>query len=311
MSKRRWVALFVTVLALCASGAVLLSATTPATVASPVTTNNSHAVRRGGRAVRVRVAPPRSVIEAERASGEVQLVLPPGPLTTAESVRVTVANGSASAIYRSLCLVLERQTSHGWQTIRRSHGIPVACTIWAGAVQPAHSRQPEPLQLYDDMQPGIYRITLFYRHVPKHPRLIPKLTRRDRFVRLLLTVRPAPRRPRPRLSEKRLLQIAKDAAARNGDPRPRLIQHAAGTRFDAVRISSGDLVFDWSWSYLIAERGHFVCQACSTPPGAKTPTGSVITIVVDAKSGRGTDGGIGNRYPHLRRVGHVTTDLRR
>jgi hypothetical protein len=36
----------------------------------------------------------------------------------------------------------------------------------------------------------------------------------------------------------------------------------------------------------------------------------VITLVVDAKSGRGTDGGIGKRYPRLAKLGPVTTDLR-
>jgi hypothetical protein len=310
MIKGRRMVLFVASLVLCAGAAALLGVTTSTTVAKPGTASSRHAVRGGAPAVDAGVALPGGASEAG-ASGQVRLVLPHEPLTTAESVPVTVINGSASAIYRSLCFVLERQTSHGWQAIRRSHGVPVICTIWAGVVQPAHSRQPEPLELYEDLQPGIYRITLFYRHAPKHPRLIPKLTRRDRFVRLLITVGPAPRRPRPQLPEKRLLRIAKDAAARSGDPRPRLIQHAAGTRYDAVRIASGDLVFEWNWSYLIAERGHFICQACSVPRGAKPPSGSVLTLVVDAANGQVTDSGISKRYPPLRRLGHVTTDLRR
>jgi len=296
MAKGRRLALFVTSLVLCASAAFLLSVTTPATVARSSAASSRHAV--GGGATEA------------RASGQVRLVLQHQPLTTAEAVPVTVINGNGSAIYRSLCFVLERRTSNGWQAIRRSHGAPVACTIWAGGVQAAHSRQPEQLELYDDLRPGSYRITLFYRPVPKHPRVIAKLTRRDRFVRLLITVRRASR-PKPRLPEKRLLRIAEDAATRTGDPHPRLIQHAAGTRFEAVRISSGDLVFEWNWSYLIAERGHFICQACSVPPGAKPPTGSVLTLVVDAANGQVTDSGLSKRYPPLRRLGHVTTDLRR
>src|SRR5436305_297354 len=139
MRKGRRSALFVMAFVLCASGAVLLSVTTSATAAP--------------------------------GSRRVRLVLPREPLTTAEAVRVTVVNGSASAIYRSLCFVLERSTVHGWQLVRRSHGVPVACTIWAGVVQGAHSRQPEGLELYDDLRPGSYRITLFYRPVPKHARV--------------------------------------------------------------------------------------------------------------------------------------------
>jgi len=310
MTKGRRLALFVTALVLCASAASLLSVTTPATVARPGTASSRHTLRGDALAVLASVALPSGAAEA-RASGQVRLVLQHQPLTTAKAVPVMVVNGSASAIYRSLCFVLERRTSHGWQAIRRSHGVPVACTIWAGVVQAAHSRQPEQLELYDDLRPGSYRITLFYRPVPKHARVIPKLTRRDRFIRLLITVHRAPRRPKPRLPESRLLQIAEDAAARAGDPHPRLIQHAAGTRYEAVRISSGDLVFEWNWSYLIAERGHFICQACSVPPGAKPPTGSVLTLVVDAANGQVTDSGLSKHYPSLRRLGHVTTDLRR
>jgi len=46
---------------------------------------------------------------------------------------------------------------------------------------------------------------------------------------------------RPSLSERRILRLAEHAASGSGDPKPTLIQHAAGTRFDAVRIWSGDL----------------------------------------------------------------------
>lgn len=305
MPKGRRLALFVTALVLCASAAFVLSVTTPTTVARSGTASSGHAVRGGSPAVLAGVALPGGGAEA----GQVRLVLQREPLTTAEAVPVTVINGSASAIYRSLCFVLERRTSHGWRTIRRSHGAPVACTIWAGMVQAAHSRQPEPLELYDDLRPDSYRITLFYRPVPKNARVISKLTRRDRFVRLLITVSRAPRRPMPQLSEQRLLRIAEDAAARASDPHPSLIQHAAGTRFDAVRISSGDLVPKWDWSYLIAERGHFSYTGVGLSNA--TITGSVLTLVVDAANGQVTDSGLSKRYPRLRRLGHVTTDLRR
>ena len=117
--------------------------------------------------------------------------------------------------------------------------------------------------------------------------------------------------PRPIVEAPRILSLAEQAARGEGDPRPNLIQHAAGSRFDAVRISSGDLVFDWSWSYLIAVHGHFVALGAPIPPGARPPRGTVITLVLDARTGRVTDAGLSNRYPPLAELGPVSTDLRR
>jgi hypothetical protein len=118
--------------------------------------------------------------------------------------------------------------------------------------------------------------------------------------------------PEPRMSEHRLLALAEQAAAQTGDRSPWLIQHVETTRFEAVRISSGgDLVFAWNWSYLIAERGRFTAGGASIPPGAHAPSGSVLTIVVDARTGQHSDFGLSNRYPRLTKVGPVTTDLRR
>jgi hypothetical protein len=62
-------------------------------------------------------------------------------------------------------------------------------------------------------------------------------------------------------------------------------------------------------SYLIAIRGHFVGDP-PRPPGSRAPTGSVMTMVVDATTGKVTDGGLGNSYPDLSTLGPVTTDLR-
>jgi hypothetical protein len=163
--------------------------------------------------------------------------------------------------------------------------------------------------LYDDLVPGRYRITLRYK--PASGRNLGTITGPHvRSASVKLTVLAFKPGPAPHLSEHRIVTLAKRAARSSGDPSPTLIQHAEGTRFEAVLIGSGDLVFEYNWSYLIAVRGHFTCTACGGPPGAKTPTGSVITLVVDAKSGRGTDGGIGNRYPRLAKLGPVTTDLR-
>ena len=172
--------------------------------------------------------------------------------------------------------------------------------MWAGNAQAAHSRAPVYLELYDDLQPGRYRITLFFRLVAVHWTTLAPLTRGDRALRLTLALQPGAAQPtHPQLPEARLLRIALAAAARAGDPRPTLIQHAAGTHFKTVLVGSeGDTVNDWHWSYLIAIRGHF-------------RFGSVITLVVDASTGEITDSGGVPRYPDLAKLGKVTTDLRR
>jgi hypothetical protein len=114
---------------------------------------------------------------------------------------------------------------------------------------------------------------------------------------------------RPRLSERHILRIAERTAARAGDRRPSLIQHAEGPRAKANRVDSGEGVPGCRWSYLIAERGHFVLRR-SEGLGTHPPRGTVLTLVIDAATARGTDGGVSNRYPDLDRLGPVTTDLR-
>lgn len=119
-----------------------------------------------------------------------------------------------------------------------------------------------------------------------------------------------PASARPHLSGPRILRIAETAATRAGDPNPTLIQHSAGTRRRANLIASGDQVPGRRWSYLIAERGHFVLKNPTQPLAARAPRGSVLTLVVDASTGKITDSGLSNRYPHLTALGPVHTDLR-
>jgi len=242
----------------------------------------------------------------------VSLALPVGQaLYPGENLPVTVVNDSASSIYRSDCLVLERLDPRGWRQVLYSHGVNIACAIWAGEVQDPPSRQATGLALYDDLHPGSYRITLYYRPAPRHWKVLKALTRRDHFVRLQFTIGPVPVQPEPQLPEKRILRRAMAAAKQAGDPHPTLIQHAAGTHFKAVLIGQGDLVFQWNWSYLIAVRGHFSYSGLGPPGSSSTVHGTVITLVVDAATGKVSDSGVSNRYPPLARLGKVTTDLRR
>jgi hypothetical protein len=224
------------------------------------------------------------------------------------SIAVTVVNDTASQILRGFCVELQRQAGRQWVTVTRTHGVAVRCVHSAGFPQPAGTRAQLGLSLYDDLVAGEYRITLRYK--PAHGVNVGNLTGPHvRSVHARLMVLAYSPGPRPTLSEQRILTLAEQAASRSGDRGPTLIQHAAGTRFEAVLISSGDLVFEYDWSYLIAIRGDFKGVDASIPPGAKPPTGTVITLVVDARTGQVTDGGIGNRYPPLAELGPVTTDL--
>jgi hypothetical protein len=115
---------------------------------------------------------------------------------------------------------------------------------------------------------------------------------------------------KPQLTEGRILRIALRSAAAAGDATPTLIQHSEGTRYHANRVASGDIVPGGRWSYLIAVRGHFVLKDASVPMGASAPRGTVLTLVINARTGEGTDGGVSDRYPDLSKLGPVHTDLR-
>jgi len=106
------------------------------------------------------------------------------------------------------------------------------------------------------------------------------------------------------------MRVALRVAAQSGDRNPSLIQYAAGPRDLANEVASGDIVPDSTWCYLVAERGTFVLNNVSRPPDAKPPTGTVLTLVINAKTAAVMDLGVSDRYPHLKRLGRVTTDLR-
>lgn len=238
----------------------------------------------------------------------VQLGLAHGAYRAGQSITVTIVNGLRSPIIRATCFQLQRRDEDRWVTVTHTHGVALPCSEILGVPQPAGRRMRLQTPLYDDLVPGEYLITLRYK--PTHGPNLGSLRGPDaRSVDARLTVVGFRTGAMPTLSEQRIVALAEREASESGDSKPTLIQHAAGTHFEAVLVSSGDLVFAWNWSYLIAIRGHFVWTSASVPPGAKPPKGRVITLVVDARTGQVTDGGIGNRYPQLAKLGPVTTDL--
>jgi hypothetical protein len=60
--------------------------------------------------------------------------------------------------------------------------------------------------------------------------------------------------------------------------------------------------------YLVTIKGHFVCGLCSVPPGSHAPTGTYLSLVIDARTFAGTDSGIGPKPPPVppTRFGPVT-----
>lgn len=59
--------------------------------------------------------------------------------------------------------------------------------------------------------------------------------------------------------------------------------------------------------YVVEFRGHFVCARCSTPPGAGAPTGTVVTLILDASNLLDTDYGLSGRWTSLAPLGSVVT----
>ena len=49
--------------------------------------------------------------------------------------------------------------------------------------------------------------------------------------------------------------------------------------------------------YLVTIKGHFACNLCSVPPGAHAPTGTYLSMTINAKNFEGTDFGISSKPP--------------
>ena len=66
-------------------------------------------------------------------------------------------------------------------------------------------------------------------------------------------------------------------------------------------------------AYLVTMRGHFTAYAASVPPGAFAPTGRYASLVVDARTFRVMDWGVGPKPPPVlpASLGPVTDLLNR
>ena len=102
-------------------------------------------------------------------------------------------------------------------------------------------------------------------------------------------------------------------AAGMGDSTPTDISYSAPvTRNQANAVASGAWIGPPYGSatgfYLVVAHGNFTGYDATTPPGDNNyPTGTVMSLVVDATTGEVTDGGIGNVTPDMAKLGPVTT----
>lgn len=256
---------------------------------------------------------------ATSGSGEqpsARLVPPHHALRAGQSVQVKIIRPASRDMLISTCPLLQLREPRGWKAITRTHGVHVGCSL-TNSVPFNADEHSWGVILYDDLQPGMYRITMAYKILPPHWRTA-SLKHHYRLMRAELRVLKFDPGPAPHLSERRIKRIALQAAGGHAT----LIQHAEGTRFDANRIAGPDLIWNWDWAYLIAIKGHFkftpgdggIPYAADPGPagtGYEAHKYSVITLVVDARTGRGEDFGISNNYPDLAKLGPVTTDYRR
>jgi hypothetical protein len=107
-------------------------------------------------------------------------------------------------------------------------------------------------------------------------------------------------RPVPTSVVPRLTAIAERAARGNGDPHPVWVTAVLTTHAKALTSATpGDFIpgADGVPVYLVTIRGRFVCNTCTGPPGSKAPTGTYISLVVDAKTFAGLDFGLSPKPP--------------
>jgi hypothetical protein len=107
-------------------------------------------------------------------------------------------------------------------------------------------------------------------------------------------------RPVPASAVPRLMAIADRTARINGDPHPVWVTVVLTTHAKALTSATpGDIVpgADGVPVYLVTMRGHFVCNACSHPPGAKAPRGTYLSLVLIVKTFEGTDFGLSPKPP--------------
>ena len=109
-----------------------------------------------------------------------------------------------------------------------------------------------------------------------------------------------PGQPVPASAVPRLTAMADRAVTLNGGYPVAWATAVVTTHAKALTSATpGDLIpnDEKTVVYLVTIKGHFVCDLCTGPPGSSAPTGSYLSLVVDAKTFYGTDSGLGPKPP--------------
>jgi hypothetical protein len=107
-------------------------------------------------------------------------------------------------------------------------------------------------------------------------------------------------RPVPATAIVPLTTIASRVAEVNGDPHPAWVTVVATTHALALTSATpGDFVpgTEGIRVYLLTMQGHFTDDLASVPPGAKAPTGSYLSLVVNARTFDDMDFGLSGGPP--------------
>jgi len=106
-----------------------------------------------------------------------------------------------------------------------------------------------------------------------------------------------------------LLADALRVAAAESDPHPYGIEAVRTTIGEADRLNCGSECHTYipppsTLIYLVVMRGHFACNTCKEPPGARLDHGTVITLeCLTATPSECPGFGFSDKYPKLRGVG--------
>lgn len=102
------------------------------------------------------------------------------------------------------------------------------------------------------------------------------------------------------------IAIAKAFAAANNDRHPVAAEVVRTKRLAAMRTLSGDAVNTDADVFVVRLRGDFRATRFSVPAGHAIPTGTVLTVTVDAATGEMTDWSLGGDTKPLTALGAVT-----
>src|SRR5436309_1535448 len=90
---------------------------------------------------------------------------------------------------------------------------------------------------------------------------------------------------------------ASRVAAINGDAHPSSAAWVKTTRQTAISAESTDTVDSNQSVYYVVLHGHFAATKGYLGPGAAVPTGTILTLTVDASTGEVLDNSLSNKTP--------------